>query len=337
MPFACSSTRWSLPMVALLLVAVATTPLAAQNGRLEPAPSVAPPTPAPPPAPAAGSTVPWWVWPLVLFVFCFALGIVAVVAGVGGGVLYVPLVAGFFPFHIDFVRSSGLLIGLAGALAAGPGLIQRGLASLRLVLPCALAASIGSLIGAHVGLAMEGPQVELALGLCMIAVLALMLAARSDEFPAAGRESRLAAWLGLGGAYHEESLGRQVTWNVHRVGLGLVLFVGVGFLGGMFGLGAGWANVPLLNLGMGLPLKMAVAGSVLLISISNATAAWEYLDRGAWLPIMAIPSMLGLMLGTGIGVKLLGRSRPRNVRTVVIAVLAFAALRTILKGLGIWT
>ena len=30
---------------------------------------------------------PWWFWPPVLFVFCFALGILAVMAGVGGGVL----------------------------------------------------------------------------------------------------------------------------------------------------------------------------------------------------------------------------------------------------------
>ncbi|NIQ92691.1 MAG: sulfite exporter TauE/SafE family protein, partial [Deltaproteobacteria bacterium] len=41
-----------------------------------------------------GSQRPWWFWPVVLFVFCFVLGIIAVLAGVGGGVLYVPLVSG---------------------------------------------------------------------------------------------------------------------------------------------------------------------------------------------------------------------------------------------------
>ena len=63
-----------------------------------------------------GAARPWWFWPLILFVFCFALGIIAVLAGVGGGVLYVPLVSGFFPFHIDFVRGAGLMVALAGAL-----------------------------------------------------------------------------------------------------------------------------------------------------------------------------------------------------------------------------
>src|SRR5688572_32910115 len=70
----------------------------------------------------AGPAAPWWIWPLALFLVCFALGIVAVPAGIGGGVLFVPIVSGFFPFHLDFVRGAGLLVALSGALAAGPGL-----------------------------------------------------------------------------------------------------------------------------------------------------------------------------------------------------------------------
>ncbi len=57
-----------------------------------------------------GSLKPWWFWPVVLFFFCLILGVLAVMAGVGGGVLYVPLVSGFFPFHIDFVRGIGLMV-----------------------------------------------------------------------------------------------------------------------------------------------------------------------------------------------------------------------------------
>ena len=97
---------------------------------------------------------PWWFWPGCLLVFCFVLGIIAVMAGVGGGVLFVPLVAGFFPFHLDFVRGAGLMVALAGALAAGPGLLRRNLASLRLTLPVALIASACSVAGAVIGLAL---------------------------------------------------------------------------------------------------------------------------------------------------------------------------------------
>ncbi|MDO9166193.1 MAG: sulfite exporter TauE/SafE family protein, partial [Rhodoferax sp.] len=51
-----------------------------------------------------GSAMPWWFWPLALFVTCFLIGIVAVPAGIGGGTLFVPIIGGFFPFHLDFVR-----------------------------------------------------------------------------------------------------------------------------------------------------------------------------------------------------------------------------------------
>ena len=96
--------------------------------------------------------------------FCFALGIIAVLAGVGGGVLYVPLVSGFFPFHIDFVRGAGLMVALAGALAAGPGLLRRNLASLRLALPVALIASSFSILGAILGLYLSKMNPQLVQG-----------------------------------------------------------------------------------------------------------------------------------------------------------------------------
>lgn len=82
----------------------------------------------------------WWVWPLALFLVCFVLGMIAVPAGIGGGVLFVPIVGGFFPFHLDFVRGAGLLVALASALAAGPGLLRAGLADVRLALPFTLLA-----------------------------------------------------------------------------------------------------------------------------------------------------------------------------------------------------
>src|SRR5438874_12297933 len=92
--------------------------------------------------------VPWWVWPIALFAVSFAIGIVAVLAGVGGGVLFVPIVGSFFPFHLDFVRGAGLLFALAGTLAAGPTLLRNRMASLRLALPLALAGSVASFAGA---------------------------------------------------------------------------------------------------------------------------------------------------------------------------------------------
>jgi CheY-like chemotaxis protein len=135
------------------------------------------------PAAAVASAMPWWFWPLSLFVVSFALGIVAVLGGVGGGVLYVPIVSGFFPFHLDFVRGAGLLVALAGALAAGPGLLKKGMADLRLSIPVALIASSSAIVGAMVGLALPANVIQTALGATILAIV-IMFMRRSRSSPA---------------------------------------------------------------------------------------------------------------------------------------------------------
>jgi len=288
-------------------------------------------------ATAAGTALAWWVWPAALFVVCFALGIVAVPAGVGGGVLVVPIVGGFFPFHLDFVRGAGLLVALASALAAGPNLLRVGLADLRLALPLALLASASSIVGALVGLALPSAVVQTALGITILAIVALMASAKKSEFPDVPAPDRLSAALAIHGVFHDAARGENVRWQVRRTPLGLVLFTGIGVLAGMFGLGAGWANVPVLNLVMGAPLKVSAGTSSFILSLVDSSAAWVYLNQGAVLAIVAVPSVAGMMLGARIGARLLTVLKASVVRRLVLALLFAAGLRALLKGLGIWT
>ena len=288
------------------------------------------------PAPAA-PVMPWWGWPLALFVVCFFLGIVAVPAGVGGGVLFVPIVGGFFPFHLDFVRGGGLLVALASALSAGPALLQSGLASLRLALPLALVASASSILGAMIGFALPTNAVQVALGATILAIVVLMAVAKRSEFPEVAKPDAISAALGMNGVLVDPATGRQVPWHVHRTPAGLVIFFGIGILAGMFGLGAGWANLPALNLLMGAPLKVSAGTSSFILSLVDSSAAWVYLNQGAVLPMIAVPSVIGMMLGAKIGAKLLKVLPAATVRKLVLGLLAFAGLRALLKGLGIWT
>jgi uncharacterized membrane protein YfcA len=284
-----------------------------------------------------GSALPWWAWPLILLGVTFLLGIVAVLGGVGGGVLFVPIVGGFFPFHLDFVRGAGLLVALAGALAAGPGLLRSGMASLRLALPLALIASASAIVGAMMGLALPTDVVQTSLGLTILGIVMLMGMAKKSEFPEVPRADALSAALRITGIYHEPYSGKDIEWKVHRTPTGLSLFVAIGIMAGMFGLGAGWANVPVLNLLMGAPLKVSVATSKFMLSIVDTSAAWVYLNQGAVLAMIAVPSIIGIMVGSIVGVGLLKKTKAAVVRKVVIAMLLLAGSRALLKGLGIWT
>ena len=286
---------------------------------------------------AQPGAAPWWIWPIALFVVSFAIGIIGVLAGVGGGVLFVPLVGGFFPFHLDFVRAAGLLLALTGALSAAPGLLRGGLASLRVAMPLALVGSITSIAGAWLGLALPTHIAQTALGGTILAIAVLMLRAEKSEFPEVSSQDRLSAALGLSGEFHDPATGRNFDWSAHRAPAGLVAFAGIGLLAGMFGLGAGWANVPALNLLMGLPLKLAVGTSGLVLSVVDTSAAWVYINQGAVLPILVAPSIAGVMLGAKIGARLLRIARAETVRKIVVGLLLVAGARALLKGLGIWS
>ena len=275
----------------------------------------------------------WWIWPIALFAVAFAIGIVAVLAGVGGGVLFVPIVGSLFPFHLDFVRGAGLMFALAGTLAAGPPLLRAGMASLRLVMPLALVGSIGSFAGALIGLALSTELLQTLLGVLIIGIAILIWRSRSAE-SADVEADALGALLRLEGEFRDPAAGVTIDRRTHQTLLGLASFGAIGFVGGIFGLGAGFANVPALNLLMAAPLKVAVGSSGLLISVINSSAAWVYIHRGALLPLVVVPSILGVMLGSRIGAKLLGVTPARVVRRLVIVVMLLAGLRALSRGLG---
>ena len=284
-------------------------------------------------AASAEATTPWWVWPLVLFIVTFVMGILAVLGGVGGGVLFVPIISGFFPFHLDFVRGTGLLVALCGALAAGPGLLKANLASLRLAIPVALIASTCAIFGAMIGLALPTHIIQISLGATILGICILMLVARKSEFPEVSQADRLSTVLKIYGIYREQSTGQTIHWKIHRTPVGLLLFIVIGFMAGMFGLGAGWANVPVLNLVMGAPLKISVATSKFLLSITDTSAAWIYMNKGCVIPLMVVPSLIGIMFGSLVGVRLLKIAKPTFIRWMVIGILAFAGMKALDKGL----
>jgi len=284
------------------------------------------------PASAAGEEMAWWAWPLILLVVTFVMGIFAVLGGVGGGVLFVPIISGFFPFHLDFVRGAGLLVALSGALAAGPGLLKANLASLRLAIPVALIASTMAIVGAMVGLALPTNIVQIALGAVILGICALMLTAKKSTVPDVPKADNLSSALRICGVYTDQ--GETINWKIHRTIPGLITFIIIGFMAGMFGLGAGWANVPVLNLMMGAPLKISVATSKFLLSITDTSAAWIYLNKGCVIPMMVVPSLIGIMLGSFVGVRLLKVAKPTFIRWMVIAILAFAGVKALSKGLG---
>ncbi len=290
-------------------------------------------------AQASGGSA-WWFWPACMFLFTFVVGLIAPVSGVGGGVLFVPIATAFFPFSMDFVRGTGLIMAMMSAFSSTPHLMKKGLANLRLMTPILIVSTVTSIIGGVVGLWITNAfpagkyYLTIALGVVLFIIFVVMSKAKKLEFPEVTGQDPISEKLDISGAWFEPNLNKVVNYKTTKMPVGLFAFAMVGMVAGMFGLGAGWANVPVLNMIMGAPIKVATSTSMAIITVNDAAAAWIYISNGALLPLVLIPAIIGISIGARIGAKIAEKAKPTFVRYLVMGILLLAGIIDIIKGLG---
>ena len=275
------------------------------------------------------------------FFLSVLIAVIAVLTGVGGGVIFTPLILGFTSIDTLIVRATGLVVAMfSGLISAGP-LIRRGLVDIKLVFFSSVPIISGSILGAYGAIQMAhrfgeagDTLVRLALGLLTLGIATLfMIKGKRYEFPDNERAGPLAQSIGLTGSYWDQSVNREVPYKIRRGRYGLPLLVIVGFLGGFFGLGGGWAVVPVFNLLMFVPLKLSAGCSGVLLALGNAAAIWPYIAVGALIPLFAAPWMLGQVIGGIIGAHVLTNISAGFVRKLLIILLVLMSLKLIVRGL----
>ncbi len=283
----------------------------------------------------------WLKWVILIFLFAFAIGVIGPLSGVGGGVIFVGLGMAILPFHVDFIRGAGLVAALTTSLNSAPYFTKKGLANLRIVAPLVAVSTIFSVFGGIIGLWVsdnfpEGSYyVKLSLGIVLLILLAALATSKNVEYPKPkGKKDKLSEVLELKGAWFEPTLNKVVTYEASNLPLAMLAFSGVGFIAGMFGLGAGWANVPILNLIMGVPLKVAVATSMLILAINDSASLWVYVANGAVLPLIVFPVVIGIGIGSRIGSRLAAKTKPKVIKKLVIGLIAISGIVNIIQGLS---
>ena len=282
-----------------------------------------------------------WLIIIASFLISTVIAIIAVIAGIGGGVMFTPIMLGFTSIDSLVIRATGLVVAMFGGLISSGPFMKARLANLRVTFYCAVPIAIGALTGSvsaiylhHVLGARGDGAVRLSLGLLMLIIAYfLFTGGGKTEYPEPEFIDRFSIKLGLKGSYWEESLGRVVDYQMVRALLGGFLFILLGFIGGFFGMGGGAFLTGTLNLIMLAPVKVAAASSGVLLAISDATAIWTYITYGALISILAAPWMLGHVVGGILGAHLLIRVRAGFVRKILILILLVSSVKLIARGL----
>ena len=282
-------------------------------------------------------------WSIIIgsFLLSFVIAIVAVLGGVGGGVIFTPVMLGFTSIDSLLVRSTGLVVAMFSGLVSSGPFMRKGLANIKVVLYCSIPIILGAMIGAQVAISMAENMGELGdaivrfmLGIILVGIAILFITGGSNtEYPVPSKRDMLAEKLRLNASYWEESLGKVVHYRVIRIIPGAILFFVVGFTGGFFGLGGGWAVVPVLNLVMAVPLKISAASSGVLLAIGNAAAIWPYIVKGALIAVFAAPWMIGQVIGGILGAHILAKIKAGFVRNILIVLLLLTSIKLLSRGI----
>ena len=262
----------------------------------------------------------------------FLGGALGSMVGLGGGVFIIPVLVLFLDVPIHNAVSASLLGVVATSTTGSITYLRQGFTNLRLTVSIETALALGALTGGMVGVLLDRQTLSAVFGGLMI-VVAVYMAWRRKKAPAPPAED---AELGrFGATYRDANLRREVRYAVRRFPLGLVAGLVAGNMSGLLGVGGGWLTVPTLRLGMGVPMRAAVATSSLMLGVTACAGALVYFAKGMVDPSVAAPVVLGVAAGAFLGSRLASRIKS-SVLTAILALVLFAlALQMVLAATGI--
>jgi uncharacterized membrane protein YfcA len=262
--------------------------------------------------------------PLALVIVAAGIGAggLGALLGLGGGVFLVPflhLVLGF-PLRSAAAISLSTVIATSSTVSAGRTGTQ--LINLRFGMLLEVATVAGSLFGGITAQVFAESTLQRLFGLVAIVVSIVMLSRLKrrnvvlDPNVDPGR---------LGGRFYEDESGTTVTYRIRRLPVALLASFFAGNVSSLLGVGGGIVKVPALNAWCGMPMRAAAATSAFMIGVTATGGAIIYYGRGDLLPLAAAPAVIGVQVGSWIGLRLGVRASARWLKLMMAAVLAVVA------------
>lgn len=266
-----------------------------------------------------------------------AAGAFGALLGLGGGVLIVPLLTLGFGFPLREAVGASLVCVIVTSSAAASVYLQRDVANLRLGMTLEMFTALAALAGGVVAFALPDRALALMFATLLLYVAATMARGRGvelalkptpdDAADQALAPAKIAPGNGLAAALSGPG------YRVRNLGRGVLGSLVAGIVSALFGVGGGIVKVPLMNLAMGVPLRVATATSNLMIGVTASAGGLIYLLRGGIDPYVAAPLAVGVFAGASLASRIADRVDLRLLRMLFVAMLVVTASQMALRGL----
>lgn len=248
---------------------------------------------------------------LVLAVLGLSGGVLSGVAGVGGGIVFVPTLVYAAGWGIKEAVAASLVIVVFSSLS---GTVRNARSEdpveWRPALLLAASVAPASLIGVYISTISPTAVVQFAFSVILLALAYPTGRGRSSGPPATGGNGLSRPLVSLYGA-------------------------GIGALSGLVGIGGGVVLVPLLMLGFGLSTKRSISTSLAVVFFTGIVASAGYIATGFSDLLSLAPLVVGAMIGAWLGVRLRDWLPEKAIRLGFAGFMVVTALRTLGDALDI--
>ena len=265
---------------------------------------------------------------LLVFAGSLLAGFFGAMTGLGGGVIIVPMLTLALGVNIRYAVGASLVSIIATSSGAAAAYVREGYTNIRVAMFLEIATTFGALLGAFVASRIPTAAISIIFGIVLI--YSAFLSRHPPRRTGAEKSGVVAAKLRMESDY-PSSEGR-ISYHVGNVPAGFGIMFVAGGLSGLLGIGSGAVKVLAMDRAMKLPFKVSTTTSNFMIGVTAAASAGAYLHLGYIDPGLAMPVMLGVLLGSGVGARALVKTKPVKLRTLFSVIIAVMALEMIYNG-----
>ncbi|HMM02583.1 MULTISPECIES: sulfite exporter TauE/SafE family protein [unclassified Dysgonomonas] len=268
---------------------------------------------------------------ILFFGACFA-GFIGSLTGLGGGVVVIPLLTLGFGVDMRYAIGAALVTSIATSSGAAAAYIKEGITNVRIGMFLEIATTTGAVIGAIVAMYLDKVYIAVIFGCVLIFSAVRSISKKEENIDYAAPGDKLGEKLKLNGSYPTKD-GRIEKYNVHNVMGGYSLMTLAGILSGLLGIGSGALKVLAMDTAMKIPFKVSTTTSNFMVGVTAAASAVIYLQRGYIDPGLAMPIVVGVLLGAFFGSKILPKTNVKKLRLLFSVVIFLLAVSMIYNGI----
>ncbi|MBV2143757.1 sulfite exporter TauE/SafE family protein [Falsochrobactrum sp. TDYN1] len=274
--------------------------------------------------------------PLLLFVAAFGASALGGVLGMASGIFIVPILTLLFGVDIHIAIGASIVSVIACSCGSAAPFLKSRLTNVRLAIVLETATTFGALTGVLL-IGIISTSVLYGLFAAILAVSAKQMLARRHEVIDASTPN-VKSWatiLRLHSSFPDRVSEQEVSYQVGRIPLGMVLMYGAGLISALLGIGSGVLKIPAMDTALRLPIKVSTATSNFMIGVTATASAGAYFVRGDIDIGIAGPIALGSVVGALVGARLLMGLPTDKLRVFFVIILALLAVQMLMSAFGI--